>query len=191
MLTLSRSVRRRRECLGTDRELLVSRVIKVGRGPNKLIGLGSRIAFKLTWKPFERQFGGQIEQFRQHRKNVEKEAGLAHMIEAADSRAVVLRNQMQLEADRQGQHISYFSSKYRVLIVAVNERLRLLEALSTVDYAAKHQKIQRARYDGTGGWLLENEAYRTWKEDNKSACLRCSGIRKDLQSSRTKVLLQH
>ena len=69
----------------------------------KLIGLGSRIAFKLPWKPFERQFGGHIEQFRQHRKNVEKEAGLAHMIEAADSRAVVLYNQMQLEADRQGQ----------------------------------------------------------------------------------------
>lgn len=71
----------------------------------KLIGLGSRIAFKLAWKPFERQFGGQIERFRQHRKNVEKEAGLAHMIEAADSRAVVLYNQMQLEADRRGQFI--------------------------------------------------------------------------------------
>ena len=144
----------------------------------------------MAWKPFERQFGGHIERFRQHRKNVEKEAGLAHMIEAADSRAVVLHNQMQLEADRQGQHALYFSKKYGVLIVAVNERLRLLEALSTVDYAAKHQKIQRARYDGTGGWLLENEAYRTWKEDNKPACLRCSGIRKDRQITRTNVLLQ-
>lgn len=70
-----------------------------------LIGSGSRIGFKLAWKPFERQFGGQIERFRQHRKNVEKEAGLAHMIEAADSRAVVLYNRMQLEADRQGQCI--------------------------------------------------------------------------------------
>ena len=107
MLTLSRSVRRRREFSGRDRELLVSRVTKVVRRPYRLIGLGSRIAFKLAWKPFERQFGGQIERFRQHRKNVEKEAGLAHMIEAADSRAVVLRNQMQLEADRQGLHISF------------------------------------------------------------------------------------
>ena len=75
----------------------------------------------------------------------------------------------------------YFSRKYGVLIIAVNERLRLLEALSTVDYAAKHQKVQKGRYDGTGGWLFENEAYRTWKEANKSACLRCSGIRKDIQ----------
>lgn len=107
MLTLSCSVRRRREYSRTDKELLVSRVTKVVRGPYKLIGLGSRIAFKLAWKPFERQFGGQIERFRQHRKNVEKEAGLAHMIEAADSRAVVLRNQMQLEADRQGLCISF------------------------------------------------------------------------------------
>ena len=63
----------------------------------------------------------------------------------------------------------------------MNERLRLLEALSTVDYAAKHQKIQRARYDGTGGWLLKDEAYRKWKVDDKPACLRCSGIRKELQ----------
>ncbi len=66
-----------------------------------------------------------------------------------------------------------------MLIFAVNERLRLLAALSTVDYAAKHQKVQRARYNGTGGWLLENKAYRKWKDDNTSACLRCSGIRKD------------
>ena len=59
----------------------------------------------MAWKPFERQFGGQIKRFRQHRKNVEKEAGLAHMIEAVDARAVVLHNQMQLEADRQGQYV--------------------------------------------------------------------------------------
>ena len=111
------------------------------------------------------------------------------MIEVADSRAVVLRNQMQLEADRQGQHIECLSRKYGVLIVAVNERLRLLEALSTVDYAAKHQKIQRPRYDGTGGWLLENETYRNWKEDKKPACLRCTGIRKDLQATRLKVFM--
>ena len=109
------------------------------------------------------------------------------MVEAADSRAVILQNQMQLEADRQGQYICHISRKYGVLINAVNERLRLLEALSTVDYAAKHQKVQRVRYDGTGGWLLDNETYRAWKEDNRPACLRCSGIRKNLQPAHTKV----
>ena len=83
---------------------------------HRLIALGSRIAFKLAWKPFERQFGGQIERFRQHRKNVEKEAGLAHMVEAADSRAVVLYNQMQLEADRQGQCIVLTAGIYGVFI---------------------------------------------------------------------------
>ena len=190
MLTLSRSVRTRRECSGRDRELLVSGVTQLVRRPYKLIESGSRIAFKLAWKPFEQQFGEQIERFRKHRKNVEKQAGLAHMVEAADSRAVVLHNQMQLEADRQCQYICHISRKYRVLMISVNERLRLLEALSTVDYVAKHQKVQRVRYDGTGEWLLENETYRAWKEDNKSACLRCSGIRKDLQPTHTKVSLQ-
>lgn len=56
-----------------------------------------KVAFKLTWKPFERQFGQYIERFRQHRKNVEKEAGLSHMVEAADSRALIIANQQQLE----------------------------------------------------------------------------------------------
>ena len=63
--------------------------------------VGLRVALKLTWKPFEQQFSNQLEHFRQHRKNVEKEAGLAHMIEVADSRALALANQMQLEKDRQ------------------------------------------------------------------------------------------
>lgn len=62
-----------------------------------------RITFKLLWKPFDLQFGQQLSSLREHRKSVEKEAGLANMIEAADARAVMLADQKQLEKRRQGQ----------------------------------------------------------------------------------------
>ena len=83
------------------------------------------IAFKLSWKPFERQFGQQIEDFRIHLKNVEKEAGLSHMIEAADSRAVVLANKKQMERAQK-------ESKHR----------RIIETIPSVNHRAKHKKVR-------------------------------------------------
>ena len=62
-----------------------------------------KMTFKLLWKPFDQQFGQQLNDFRQHHKNVEEEAGLAHMIESADARAMVLADQKQLEKRRRGQ----------------------------------------------------------------------------------------
>jgi hypothetical protein len=41
------------------------------------------------WKPFDREFGEVLNKFRVHRDNVEKEANLCHMIEEANSRALV------------------------------------------------------------------------------------------------------
>ena len=61
-----------------------------------------KVTLKLLWKPFDQQFGQQLSDFRQHQKNVEKEAGLAHMIESADARAMVLADQRQLEKRRRG-----------------------------------------------------------------------------------------
>lgn len=61
-----------------------------------------RAGFKLLWKPFDRQFGQHMEEFRIHRKNVDKEAGLSHMVEAADARAVDIINRLQVNKERQG-----------------------------------------------------------------------------------------
>lgn len=61
-----------------------------------------KVGFKLLWKPFESQFGQQLDNFRTHRKNVEKEAGLSHMVEAADARALTLANHLQLEKTKKG-----------------------------------------------------------------------------------------
>ena len=64
-----------------------------------------KVGFKLLWKPFESQFGQQLDNFRNHRKNVEKEAGLSHMIEAADARAFALANHLQLEKKTKGRRL--------------------------------------------------------------------------------------
>ena len=61
-----------------------------------------KVGFKLMWKPFESQFGQQLDNFRTHRKNVEREAGLSHMVEAVDARALVLANHLELERTRKG-----------------------------------------------------------------------------------------
>ena len=57
---------------------------------------------KLIWKPFETQFGQQMDSFRDQTKIVEKEVGLSHMIEAAESRAEIRAHQQQLSKARYG-----------------------------------------------------------------------------------------
>lgn len=117
------------------------------------------VTFKLSWKPFERQFGQQIDDFRTHSKNVDKEAGLSHMIEAADSRAVILANQKQLErAKKQNIH------------------RQILEAIPSVDTELKHKKLQSLRYPGTGSWIFEDGTFREWRNSAQSSMMCCHGI---------------
>ncbi|KAH0566013.1 hypothetical protein GP486_000585 [Trichoglossum hirsutum] len=48
--------------------------------------------FKIPWRTFDRRFAEVLDQFRIHRENVEKEAGLSHMVEAAEARALEREN---------------------------------------------------------------------------------------------------
>ncbi|KAL8778333.1 MAG: hypothetical protein Q9213_007463 [Squamulea squamosa] len=115
--------------------------------------------FKLSWKPFKRQFGHHIENFRLHVKNVEKEASLSHMIEASDSRAMVLANQRQLEsAKKQDVH------------------RRIIAAIPSVDYVTRHKKLQSLRHEGTCTWILRHNIYQDWYNAVRSSALCCSGI---------------
>ena len=60
---------------------------------------------KIIWKPFEHQFGQQIDAFRSQSKIVEKEAGLSHLIEAADARDQMRAHQLQVSRERNGRNI--------------------------------------------------------------------------------------
>ena len=46
----------------------------------------------MIWKPFDRNFAEALDRFRIHKKNVEKEAGLSHMIESAEARSLEQAN---------------------------------------------------------------------------------------------------
>ena len=64
---------------------------------------GKRSVMKLVWKPFESQFGSRLQSFREHMDTTEKEVSTSHMLEAADSRALIRSNQMQVAKERYGR----------------------------------------------------------------------------------------
>ena len=73
---------------------------------NPVISL--KVAFKVAWKPFDIQFGSRISKIRELREDIEREADIAHMTEAAASRSIVLANQAQLERLEKGGHTPSF-----------------------------------------------------------------------------------
>ncbi len=76
-------------------------------------GFFDRRLFKPIWKSFGVQFGEVIENFRRHKENVEREAGLSHMIEVADERmaqrderAVAFRRRKAEDKEKRGAYSS-------------------------------------------------------------------------------------
>ena len=118
-----------------------------------------KIFSKLVWKPFELQFGRVMASFRQHSKNVERSAGLSHMIEAPDARETTRDHQMQLQK-------AYDEDRCQ----------RVLDSLTCVKYEQKHQNLQSLRQEGTCEWLITNEMYLVWKKAHSSAVLCVQGI---------------
>lgn len=65
--------------------------------------INARVLLKLTWKPFDQKFRSLLEDFRNHRKAVEKEAELSNMIEAEDARALERINKLQVQMEKDGK----------------------------------------------------------------------------------------
>jgi len=61
-------------------------------------------SLKRIWKPIslDGKFEEAIQRFREHRKNVEKEAETCHMIEAAETKALVEAHKKLVEVERKG-----------------------------------------------------------------------------------------
>ena len=64
--------------------------------------MNAKILFKVSWKSVEQQFETLMRDFRRHRKSVEKEAELAHLLEAKNARAVERENLAQQEKQKSG-----------------------------------------------------------------------------------------
>ncbi|KAL8655330.1 MAG: hypothetical protein Q9226_003086 [Calogaya cf. arnoldii] len=131
----------------------------VFRSERRSSRVGLAILAKLSWKPFERQFGQLIDNFRNHAKNVEKEASLSHMIAASDSRAIVRANQTQLEK-----------------VKKEDAHRRIIATIPSVDAFAKHRKLQGISQEGTSTWILRHNAYKDWYDAARSSTVCCIGI---------------
>lgn len=58
--------------------------------------------FRVSWRSVEQQFGSLIKDFQRHRKSVEKEAELAHLVEAGKAGAMRLAEKQQQETQDSG-----------------------------------------------------------------------------------------
>ena len=61
------------------------------------------------------QFDNHLRKFREHKKSVEKEAELSHMIESAESRALERANRLQLEKEKRGSNARSALSDHKTL----------------------------------------------------------------------------
>ena len=136
-----------------------------------------KVGFRLLWKPFDRQFGQRMDEFRIHRKNVDKEAGLSHMVEAADARAIDRINRLQVNKERDGLYSLDPFPTNSTLNGLDSERRRILAMLSSLKYDEKQRRCQRVRYEDTGQWLIENKVFQDWRTLDESSALCCYGIR--------------
>ena len=117
------------------------------------------IVLKGAWKSYRREFEVYIAKFRKHCKHVEKEAGLAHMIESARMREVQLANR-DLEV-RNGK---------------LRRRHCILAALLATDYRSMHSKLSALRHPDTNTWIYATPEYIPWYTSQKPDCLCCYGI---------------
>ncbi|TVY93107.1 Ankyrin [Lachnellula willkommii] len=100
----------------------------------------------------DNQFDEAIDLFRQHRNNVEEEARMCHMVDAAEQRNAQL------------------------LLWAAERRRKLLSRLSNIDCKHRHRILREARHEGTGVWLTARHEYRSWGTPDVTSVLCCFGI---------------
>src|ERR1700730_1062244 len=93
-------------------------IIKLCLDFRKLLQGQKASSLKRIWKPLSlnAEFDDAIQRFRAHRKIVEKEAEACHMIEAAETRALVEANRKLDEIERKGKKSSQSLHTYRRFI---------------------------------------------------------------------------
>jgi hypothetical protein len=111
-----------------------------------------------VWKPFRQEFDTFMLDFHKHHKRVEKEAGLAHLIESARRRDIEKANQALQKRNEK-----------------VKKKHSLISSLQTVDYQAKHRTISDLRHPGTNTWPQHHHQYVSWLQGQESDCLCCYG----------------
>ena len=55
-------------------------------------------------------------------------------------------------------------------------RIEILRSISTIPVATHHKAARKGRLEGSGQWLLENQAFEAWRTDSTSSVLWLHGI---------------
>ena len=147
-------------------------------------GINARIVFKTSWKSIEQQHGTLLKDFRRHRKSVEKDAELAHFLEAEKAKVVGRVHMNQQDRQKSGTDYYLHINQISLTFLAEAERIRLLSLLSSIQWKQEHHRILDMKYPGTGTWILTKEVFEQWKQaigTNGQQLLWCYGIRKNVQ----------
>jgi hypothetical protein len=148
-----------------------------------LLQTQEKSTMKRIFQPLSPTLNARLEEavarFRKHRKEVDKEAEVCHMIDEKEARDVVLRNSQAAEARERGkfQLLVFGASIYFDSSVASKQE-NLLAQLSKVDYKYKHGRMQKIRHPGTGAWFMTLPEFKDWRDGENSAVMCCYGIRK-------------
>lgn len=146
--------------------------------------MNAKVLFKISWRPVEQQFETLMKDFRRHRKSVEKEAELAHLLEAEKARAVGRANLQLQEKQNSSMHYCFRVGHVSLILLAEVERIRLLSLLSSIHWQQQHSRIFDMRHPGTGTWVLVQDVFEQWKSaigGHQRRCLWCYGIREIAQ----------
>ena len=68
--------------------------------------------------------------------------------------------------------------------LAVEEKEKFLEWLSAPDFEKRHLEVYSKKHPRTGGWLLDNEKFRSWLHGPKQGLLWVNGKRMYSQMDR-------
>lgn len=146
-------------------------------------------AFQRMWKPLSfnqnKHFEEAVQRFRILKSNVEKEAETAHMIEAADARAMVQRNNMIAETKRKGTLSAtcpknpyiLFPNDPPLMQILAELRGQLLASLTKLNPEQRHQRLKKQCHPNTGTWLLISPEYKDWTASEHSSMFCLYGIR--------------
>ncbi|KAK6502864.1 hypothetical protein TWF481_007904 [Arthrobotrys musiformis] len=139
---------------------------------NKIFSPSLKVGMKLLWKPFEAQFGHFMDNFRRHKANVEREAGLAHMIESSREREAQGQERQLEQAERN------LARQKRIEEEKRRKKARwylILSKLCPCGYEKKMQDSQGARHKGTCSWIKDCDNYKSWVASAQSSVLWAHG----------------
>ena len=83
--------------------LIYHDILQFCQDAKSVLRRGKRSMLSLAWKPFEQQFGKQMNAFRKHRRSLNEVVSTSHMIEAAEARTLAHYDRTRLEQEARGQ----------------------------------------------------------------------------------------